>query len=115
MQRARRGDGSEPPARDFRNYVPYAHPGCIAPHAWLDGGDSLYDRFGNRFTLLSTNGEAPWRLDGVDVIAPQLPGLHELYGAKYALIRPDQHVASRGNALPADPAGLLKQVSGFSH
>jgi hypothetical protein len=115
MQRARRGDGSEPPARDFRNYVPYAHPGCIAPHAWLEGGDSLYDRFGKRFTLLSPNGEAPWRLDGVDVIAPQLRGLHELYGAKYALIRPDQHVAWRGNSLPADPAGLLKQVSGFSH
>ncbi len=106
-------DGSAPPPRDFKRYVPSAHPGCLAPHAWLDDGSSLYDRFGKRFTLLSTNGEAP-RLGGVETIAPRAPGLHELYGAKYALIRPDQHVAWRGNALPADPAALLKRISGFA-
>jgi FAD binding domain len=106
-------DGSAPPPRDFKRYVPSAHPGCLAPHAWLDDGNSLYDRFGKRFTLLSTNGEAP-RLGGVETIAPRAPGLHELYGAKYALIRPDQHVAWRGNALPADPAALLKRISGFA-
>jgi 2-polyprenyl-6-methoxyphenol hydroxylase-like FAD-dependent oxidoreductase len=105
------GDGSAPPPRDFRHYVPSAHPGCLAPHAWLDDGASLYDRFGMGFTLLSTSGEAP-RLAGVDVIAPRAPGLRELYGAKYALIRPDQHVAWRGDVLPAEPGALLRRVSG---
>ncbi|MFX8616571.1 hypothetical protein ABTM15_19985, partial [Acinetobacter baumannii] len=28
------GDGTQPPARDFVNYVPSASPGCRAPHAW---------------------------------------------------------------------------------
>jgi 2-polyprenyl-6-methoxyphenol hydroxylase-like FAD-dependent oxidoreductase len=105
-------DGSAPPPRDFKSYVPSAHPGCIAPHAWLDDGGSLYDRFGKRFTLLATSGEAPRRIDGVDIVAPRETGLRELYGAKYALIRPDQHVAWRGDALPADPAVLLRRVSG---
>lgn len=106
-------DGSAPPPRDFRQYVPSAHPGCIAPHAWLDDGRSIYDVFGKRFTLLATNGEAPRRLDGVDVVAPREAGLSELYGARYALIRPDQHVAWRGDALPADPAALIRRVSGL--
>ena len=106
-------DGSAPPPRDFSNYVPSAHPGCIAPHAWLDDGRSIYDVFGKGFTLLATNGEAPQRLDGVDVVAPGEADLSELYGARYALIRPDQHVAWRGDALPADPAALLRRVSGL--
>jgi hypothetical protein len=105
-------DGSAPPPRDFRQYIPSAHPGCIAPHAWLGDGASLYDRFGRRFTLLATNGEAPRRLDGVDIVAPREAGLRELYGAKYALIRPDQHVAWRGDALPADFGRLLGRASG---
>jgi 2-polyprenyl-6-methoxyphenol hydroxylase-like FAD-dependent oxidoreductase len=107
------GDGSAPPPRDFKSYVPSAHPGCIAPHAWLDDGRSIYDAFGKRFTLLATNGEAPRRIDGVDIVAPRDAGLRELYGAKYALIRPDQHVAWRGDALPADPSALLRRVSGL--
>ena len=34
------------------------------------------------------------------VLAPGEPRLAELYGARYALIRPDQHVAWRGDDLP---------------
>jgi len=107
-------DGSVPPPRDFRQYVPSAHPGCIAPHAWLDDGRSLYDGFGKRFTLLSTNGRVP-AVHGVEVFAPRAPDLGALYGAKHALIRPDQHVAWRGNELPADFGSLLRRVSGFTH
>src|SRR5258707_7297814 len=49
-------DGSAAPSRDFQNYVPSAHSGCIAPHAWLDDGSSLYDHLGKDFTLVSTDG-----------------------------------------------------------
>ena len=28
-------DGTTPPEEHFKNYVPSAHPGCVAPHAWL--------------------------------------------------------------------------------
>ena len=95
-------DGSAPPARDFRNYVPSAHPGCIAPHAWLDDGSSLYDHFGRNFTLLVTDGSDPKVAAEVKVIKPKEPGLRELYQARYALIRPDQHVAWRGSELGAE-------------
>jgi 2-polyprenyl-6-methoxyphenol hydroxylase-like FAD-dependent oxidoreductase len=89
------GDGSAPPPRDFSNYVPSAHPGCIAPHAWLEDGSSLYDHFGNRFTLLVT-------VDSQVKVVPakilRQPAVRDLYQANYTLIRPDQHVAWRGNA-----------------
>ena len=45
-------DGSAPPVEHHANYQPSAHPGCLAPHAWLDDGSSLYDHFGRRFSLL---------------------------------------------------------------
>ena len=94
-------DGSAPPAKDFRNYVPSAHPGCIAPHAWLDDGSSLYDHLGQGFTLLATDGQdADASSDGVPLKIVRQAGLRDLYGARYALIRPDQHVAWRGDSLP---------------
>ena len=50
-------DGSEPPPEHFMLYVPSAHPGCLAPHLWLDDGSSLYDHFGPGFTLLATDDD----------------------------------------------------------
>ena len=91
-------------------YQPCARPGHRAPHSWLKDGSSLYDRFGPRFTLLCLAG-------GGDVVVPEaarslLPGLtlahvdeagvRELYRSDFVLIRPDQHVAWRGNALIED-------------
>ena len=53
-------DGSAPPAEHYANYQPSAHPGCLAPHAWLDERTSLYDRFGPDYTLLVlADGAAP--------------------------------------------------------
>ncbi|WP_326972900.1 aromatic-ring hydroxylase C-terminal domain-containing protein [Caballeronia mineralivorans] len=43
------------------------------------------------------------------------PALHALYGARYALIRPDQHVAWRGDAMPADLDAVLETVTGAIH
>ena len=117
-------DGSEPPAEHFMLYMPSAHPGCLAPHLWLADDSSLYDHFGGGFTLLVTVGEAKeaeafaaeaqaLRIP-LKLLAPgdrRLPGR---YAARFALIRPDQHVAWRGDALPADAAGLLAHVTGTS-
>ena len=115
-------DGSAPPCRDFLNYRPSAHPGCLAPHAWLHDGASLYDRFGQGFTLLvvesgdETEIEAMRRAAGnagvpLDVVQVELPVLAELYAARYALIRPDQYVAWRGNNV-TDAGAILAQVVG---
>ena len=116
-------DGTAPPARDFLNYIPSASPGCLAPHAWLHDGTSLYDHFGQGFTLLATDGADAAQIDAVrkaarsadvplQVLEPRERALADLYQARYVLIRPDQHVAWRGNAWPVDGASLLARVTG---
>ena len=80
------------------------------PHFWLDGGRSLYDRFGFDWTLLRLGPQAPSgepfagaaaRLGlGLEIVGVADPAGRDLYAADFALIRPDQMVAWRGN----DPA-----------
>jgi len=115
-------DGTPPPPEHPRHYVPSASPGCLAPHAWLLDGSSLYDHFGLGFTLLVMDGDAgaaerfasaAARLGiPLKILAPGDERLARLYRARLALIRPDQHVAWRGDALPADPDGMLLHVTG---
>jgi 2-polyprenyl-6-methoxyphenol hydroxylase-like FAD-dependent oxidoreductase len=117
-------DGSEPPEEHYGNYQPSAHPGCLAPHLWLGENISLYDTFGADFTLLVTTPDAmaeanaflgPARRLGLPlaVTAPRDGRLRDLYGARLALIRPDQHVAWRGDRAPEDPIGVLNKLRGF--
>ena len=116
-------DGTPAPAQDFVNYVPSARPGCLAPHAWLHDGSSLYDHFGEGFTWLVTDGSDTCELGGLvkaaqqlgmplKVIQPEPIALRDLYRARYALIRADQHVAWRGDEVPGDLAKVLRQVTG---
>lgn len=94
-------DGSAPPPRHFRDYVPSAHPGCLAPHAWLEDGSSLYDHFGQGFTLLAVKELSLEMRKGVPLKILHQPALRNLYQANFTLIRPDQHVAWRGDAWDA--------------
>ena len=116
-------DGTDPPPEDIGTYVPSACPGGLAPHAWLQDGSSLYDGFGPGLTLLATDGppngaaeplvrEAMSKGVPLTVQAPDHPALRDRYQARFALIRPDQHVAWRGDALP-DPGPLLERVTGW--
>jgi 2-polyprenyl-6-methoxyphenol hydroxylase-like FAD-dependent oxidoreductase len=116
-------DGSAPPAEHVTIYAPSAHPGCLAPHLWLADGSSLYDHFGPGFTLLVTSPDDLAHARGLSiaatdaglplkVIAPPDDRLHWRYRARYALIRPDQHVAWRGDAVPEDAKSLLEIVRG---
>lgn len=116
-------DGTPAPALDFINYVPNSRPGSLAPHAWLHDGSSLYDRFGRGFTLLAGADAAAGDLDlarsqaaacGVplEVLQPQEGGVANLYPCRYTLIRPDQHVAWRADAWPADGQALLRRLCG---
>jgi 2-polyprenyl-6-methoxyphenol hydroxylase-like FAD-dependent oxidoreductase len=115
-------DGSAAPVEHFMLYVPSAHPGCLAPHLWLADGSSLYDHFGQGFTLLATAGDgtdaaaliaaAARRGLPLKLVLPNDARLPARYGARFALIRPDQHVAWRGDALPSDVDALLERVTG---
>ena len=114
-------DGTEPPLRDVLRYVPSASPGCLAPHLWLADGSSLYDHFGLDFTLLAMLADAgpaglieaaAARLGiPLTVVAPADRRLYGLYRRNFVLIRPDQHVAWRGDVL-ADLEPLLGRVTG---
>jgi len=117
------GDGSPLPDRDFINYVPTSRPGALAPHAWLHDGSSLYDHFGIGFTLLASKNAPSEAVDqarlqaqkaGVPlkVIQPNEGAISELYPTRFTLIRPDQHVAWRGDAWPSAAMGLFEQVTG---
>ena len=117
------GDGSPLPGRDFINYVPTSRPGALAPHAWMHDGSSLYDHFGIGFTLLTSKNASSAAIDqarvqaktaGVPlkVIQPNEGAIGELYPTRFTLIRPDQHVAWRGDAWPSAANGLFEQVAG---
>jgi len=41
-----------------------------------------------------------------------IPQARELYERDHVLLRPDLHVAWRGNSAPADPVGLVSTVTG---
>jgi 2-polyprenyl-6-methoxyphenol hydroxylase-like FAD-dependent oxidoreductase len=113
--------GSVPPARDYRVYVPSSHPGCVAPHAWLEDGSSLYDAFGTGFTLLITRSVSRSESEraSADAVLAGLPlriveisnfALDALYPTAYTIIRPDQHVAWRGNEWLG--ASILRRIAG---
>ncbi len=115
-------DGSAVPPANSMIYRPSAHPGCLAPHLWLEDGRSLYDHFGAGFTLLLTsdeksgtnNAENAAHSLGIPLTVVRISNLRvkSRYNANFALIRPDQHVAWRGDALPEDFIRVLEQVTG---
>jgi 2-polyprenyl-6-methoxyphenol hydroxylase-like FAD-dependent oxidoreductase len=115
-------DGA-PPLDDWHRYTPNATPGARAPHVWLQNGISIFDRFGRDFTLLRFDAgtdthpfEAAARRRGLplSVIDISSDEARDLYARDLALVRPDHHVAWRGNALPEDTDALLAQVTGHA-
>jgi hypothetical protein len=46
------------------------------------------------------------------ILAPADPRPRDRYQARFALIRPDQHVAWRGDTMPADLDRLFAQITG---
>jgi 2-polyprenyl-6-methoxyphenol hydroxylase-like FAD-dependent oxidoreductase len=113
-------DGSEAPGWDRTRYVPLAKPGHRAPHAWLEDGTPLADRLGEGLLLVDCGASAEQAETlrraaasrGVPLDVLTAPALAGLYEAALALVRPDQHVAWRGDRVPADPVGLIDVVRG---
>ena len=112
-----------PVADQPNQYIPSARPGGRAPHIWLDG-TSLFDLFGRDFTLLCFTAEgqaddledcAVWQQAAdamdvpLDVLCSDSVEAHALYGADRVLIRPDHHVAWRGET-SADAQDVLAMV-----
>jgi 2-polyprenyl-6-methoxyphenol hydroxylase-like FAD-dependent oxidoreductase len=118
-------DGA-PPADNFIEYRPTSVPGGRAPHAWLDrdhaAGGSLYDRLGSGFTLLRLGPKPPAGYAMAEAAAQaKIPlstldiadaDIRALYERDLVLVRPDQHIAWRGNDIPSDCAALLRRLCG---
>ncbi|MBN8944786.1 MAG: FAD-dependent oxidoreductase [Rhizobiales bacterium] len=114
-------DGTPQPGYAMGSFTPSTVPGCRTPHLWLGDGRSLYDAMGPDYTLLRLDPAAD--IDGLvqAAAARALPlrlidldprDLPEAEGHKLILSRPDQHVAWRGEAMPADPLALIDRVRG---
>src|SRR6202165_3986217 len=117
-------DESQHPAYTMNSYTPSTVPGCRTPHLWREDGSSLYDAMGPEFTLLRFDPavdvvalEAAARNRGVPLkildTEPPCPAI--FYGGGLVLSRPDQHVAWRGDKLPADPPGLIDRIRGAAN
>ncbi len=112
-------DGAPYPPDTATEVTQAANPGMRAPHLWL-GETPIHDRFGPELTLLRLGRADPAPIEeaarerGVPVALVEAsdPRARDLYGADLVLVRPDQHVAWRGNAAPADPLRLIDMVRG---
>jgi hypothetical protein len=114
----------EPPPIDFMEYRPTTWPGARLPHAWLADGNAMQDRIGNDLTYaLLRLGRSLVDVSGlVQAFAALGAPLHVLdipddepraiYGHDLLLIRPDLHVAWRGNQPPEDPRALAAKATG---
>lgn len=114
-------DGEQQPRYSMYDYTPSTVPGCRTPHLWLADGRSLYDAVGRDYTLLrfdptvdvsAVTQAAAQRGVPLDVLDVQPREPATLYRHKLLLSRPDQHVAWRGDRLPADPGALIDLVRG---
>src|SRR5262249_62197833 len=96
-------------------------PGCRVPHVWVERRRSLYDAMGPDYTLLRLDPTA--HVAGIVAAAAQrgfpLAVLDvrsceasQLYRHRLALVRPDQHIAWRGDAEPAAALALVGLVRG---
>jgi len=115
-------DAPEPPEDDQGNYTPTTWPGARAPHVWLKDGRSTLDVFGRGFTLLvlsknvsdtssflSVANRVGLPLDAVTLDEPRV---RDVYERPLVLVRPDGHVAWRGDAVPDNPAAIIDRVRG---
>ena len=115
-------DGSPICVADAEPGWPHAaRPGARAPHAWLSDGRSTLDLFGDGFVLLcfgATGDRAAPLLRAAEqrgvplrTLAIEDPAIAALYGAAFALVRPDAHVAWRGDDVPA-PDAIIDRARG---
>jgi 2-polyprenyl-6-methoxyphenol hydroxylase-like FAD-dependent oxidoreductase len=116
-------DGTPEPADTVSTYTQTARPGHRAPHVWIAPGRSTLDLFGRGFTLLRFAGApsasalaeaAAARGVPLEVIDIDHAAAAPVYERRLVLVRPDGHVAWRGDAIPADPLALFDTVRGAS-
>jgi 2-polyprenyl-6-methoxyphenol hydroxylase-like FAD-dependent oxidoreductase len=114
-------DGEKQPGYSMADFTPSTVPGCRTPHIRLAGGTSLYDAMGPEYTLLRRDRgvaveplleAAAARLVPLKLLDLVCDEAASVYKQALVLSRPDQHVAWRGDHVPADPLALIDLVRG---
>jgi 2-polyprenyl-6-methoxyphenol hydroxylase-like FAD-dependent oxidoreductase len=110
------------PEHLFRDYVPTTWPGARLPHVWLADRTPIQDRIGDGYTLLRL-GRTKAEASGLEramrdcgapfeIVTVTDEVARDIYGYDLILVRPDLHVAWRGNTLPDDARALAALVTG---
>ncbi len=116
------GDDDGPDETGY-DYVPTTRPGARIPHLWLKDGSAVQDHLRGGYSLITcvpgaTGFDelgAAFRSLGCPLHVLDLteaPDARALYAKNYVLLRPDLHVAWRGDSPPADPKALAAVVTG---
>ncbi|WP_435592295.1 FAD-dependent monooxygenase [Nocardia sp. bgisy118] len=108
------------PTDSMHTYLPGTLPGTRPPSLFLADGQAVFDLFGRGFTLLRFDDSdvtafvtaAAERGLPLDVVDIRDEHARIQYERNLVLVRPDQHVAWRGDTVPDRPADVLDRVRG---
>jgi 2-polyprenyl-6-methoxyphenol hydroxylase-like FAD-dependent oxidoreductase len=113
-------DGAEP-AWDSHRIEPTTWPGGRAPSLRLRSGTEVFDLLGTEYSLLDMSGRGAGRALveragelGIPMRHVRIADAHvrSTWQRDLVLVRPDQHVAWRGQTLPGSLDDLLTTISG---
>ncbi len=115
-------DGTREPPNPVSEYQPTTWPGARSPHAVMPNGGSTIDLYGRGFMLLRLGTRAPepngleraFAHRGVPLACRTIddPAISALHERRLVLVRPDGHVAWRGDQPPLDPLAVVDRVRG---
>ncbi len=115
----------EAPDSDSFEYIPSSWPGSRLPHVWIENGVPIQDMIDpNGYTLVNLGGDpsagepfargfqrlsVPFR-----TLSVSSPAARKVYERDLLLLRPDMHVAWRGDEVPANAEEIAARASGYA-
>jgi len=89
-------------------------------HVFLSTGEAIFDLLGPDFTLLAFSDidvtdfveAASERSVPLEVVRIRDPHVRHVYERDLVMVRPDQHVAWRGQKPPSDPLAVIDRIRG---
>ena len=115
-------DGTPEPDHEAAAYRPTTRPGHRAPHVYITPGQSTLDAFGRGFVLLCCTSQASdvssladaAHKSGVPLTIKEISNLTVcmIYEKRFVLVRPDGHIAWRGDSIPENATDIINIVTG---